>query len=230
MRLALCHINLACLMLNTVIIIAAAILLVGLLFFEKNGELKGKLPTKTILSGLFILTALLQPHPLPEYFYILLIGLIFCLGGDVFLALPQERMFLFGLVSFLLGHVFYVVCFFYVADLNPWTWGGSAMGLAVSGLVFFWLRPHLGSMLVPVMAYVIVITAMVIGAFTVLGDTALHSTGRLMVLFGAVSFYISDLFVARDRFLKTEFVNRLIGLPLYYGGQFLLAFSIGLIG
>jgi len=144
----------------------------------------------------------------------------------VFLALPQERMFLFGLVSFLLGHVCYVVCFFYVADLNPWTWGGSAIGLAISGLVFFWLRPHLGSMLVPVIAYIIVITAMVIGAFTVLGDTALHSTGRLMVLFGAVSFYISDLFVARDRFLKTEFANRILGLPLYYAGQFLLAFSV----
>jgi uncharacterized membrane protein YhhN len=217
------------LMLNSIIIIAALLLLAGLLFFEKTGELKGKLPTKTILSGLFILAALLQPRPFPEYFYILLIGLIFCLGGDVFLALPQERMFLFGLVSFLLGHVCYVACFFYVADLNPWTWGGSAIGLGISSIAFFWLRSHLGTMLVPVIAYIIVITAMVIGAFTVLGDTALHSTGRFLVLFGAVSFYISDLFVARDRFLKTEFVNRLIGLPLYYGGQFLLAFSIGLI-
>ena len=216
-------------MLNTVVIIAAAVLLAGLLFFEKNENQKGKLPTKTILSCLFILTALLQPHLFSEYFYILLIGLIFCLGGDVFLALPQQRMFLYGLVSFLLGHVCYVICFFYVADLNPWTWGGGAIGLAISGLVFFWLRPHLGSMRVPVIAYIIVITAMVIGAFTILGDTTLHSTGRFMVLFGAVSFYISDLFVARDRFLKTEFSNRLLGLPLYYTGQFLLAFSVAFI-
>lgn len=214
---------------NTVIIIAAAVLLAGLLVFEKNGNQRGKLPIKTILSGLFILTALLQPHPFPEYVYILLIGLIFCLGGDVFLALPQERMFLFGLVSFLLGHVCYVLGFFYVADLNPWTLGGSAIGLAVSGRVFFWLRPHLGSMLVPVIAYIIVITAMVIGAFTVFGDTRLHSAGRFLVIFGAVSFYISDLFVARDRFLKTEFTNRLLGLPLYYAGQFLLAFSVAFI-
>ena len=216
-------------MLDMIIIIAAAVLLAGLLYFEKIGSQKGKLPTKTILSCLFIITALLQPHPNPEYFYILLIGLIFCLGGDVFLALPQERMFLFGLVSFLMGHVCYVLCFFYVADLNPWTWGGSAIGLAISGLVFFWLRPHLGPMLVPVIVYIIVITAMVTGAFTVLGDARLHSTGRFLVIFGAVSFYISDLFVARDRFLKTEFSNRLLGLPLYYHGQFLLAFSIGLI-
>jgi len=227
---ALCRARPGTINMNTVIIIAGLLLLVGLLFFENNGNLKGKLPTKTILSCLFILSAVLQPHPLPAYFYILLVGLIFCLGGDVFLALPQEKMFLSGLVSFLLGHVCYVLCFFYVADLNPWTWGGGAIGLTVSGLVFFWLRPHLGAMLVPVMAYIIVISAMVIGAFTVLGDSSLHAPGRFMVLFGAVSFYTSDLFVARDRFLKTEFVNRLIGLPLYYGGQFLLAFSIGQIG
>jgi uncharacterized membrane protein YhhN len=216
-------------MLNILIVIAAAALLMGLLFFEKNGDLKGKLPTKTILSCLFILAAVLQPHPLVQYYYLLLIGLVFCLGGDVFLALPQERMFLLGLVSFLLGHVCYVLSFFYVADLNPWTWGGSAIALAVSGLVFFWLRPHLGTMLVPVIAYIIIITAMVIGAFTVLGDPALRSTGRFMVIVGAASFYISDLFVARDRFLEAGFANRLIGLPLYYGGQFLLAFSVGLI-
>ena len=217
-------------MVNAVIIISAVVLLTGLLLFEKNGNLKGKLPFKSTLSCLFILTAVLQPHPLGVYYYILLIGLIFCLGGDVFLALPQERMFLFGLVSFLLGHVCYVLCFFSVAELNSWTWIGSGIALAISSIVFSWLRPHLGSMLVPVIAYITIITAMVIGAFTVLGDPALLSTGRFMVLFGAVSFYISDLFVARDRFLITGFVNRLAGLPLYYGGQFLLAFSVGQIG
>ena len=216
-------------MLNTVIIIAATILLAGLLYFENNGNLKGRLPTKTILSCLFILAAVLQPRPLPGYFYIMLLGLVFCLGGDVFLALPQEKMFLLGLVTFLLGHVCYVLGFFYVAELNLWTWVGVGAGLAVSGLVFFWLRPHLGSMLGPVIAYIVVITVMVIGAFTVFGDAGPNLTGRVMILFGAVSFYFSDLFVARDRFLKAEFTNRLIGLPLYYGGQFLLAFSIGLI-
>ena len=166
------------LMLNTVIIIAAVGLLAGLLYFEKKGNSKGKLPTKTILSCLFILTALCQPHPIPEYFFILLIGLVFCLGGDVFLALPQQRMFLLGLVSFLLGHVCYVICFFYVAELNPWTWGGGAIGLAVSGLVFLWLRPYLGTLLMPVIAYIVVITVMVIGAFTALGDARLPSAGR----------------------------------------------------
>jgi uncharacterized membrane protein YhhN len=216
-------------LLNSLIVILAVILLMSLLYFEKNGNQKGKLPSKTILSCLFIFTALVQAHPVPVYFYLLLLGLIFCLGGDVFLALPQDRMFLMGLVSFLLGHVLYVICFFYVAETSQWTWIGALVGLLVSGLVFWWLRPHLGAMRVPVIAYIIVITVMVIGAWTVLGDSKLSTAGRRLVFIGAVSFYLSDLFVARDRFLKSEFSNRLIGLPMYYCGQFLLAFSVGLL-
>ena len=216
-------------MVNALIIVLAITLLAGLLFFEKNGNQKGKLPTKTILSCLFIFTALAQSHPNPGYFYILLIGLIFCLGGDVFLALPRERMFLFGLVSFLLGHVFYAGCFFYVADLSHWTWIGAGIGLVAGGGVFCWLRRLLGPMLIPVMLYIVVITVMLIGAWTMLWDAGVKFIGRLLVFSGAVSFYISDLFVARDRFLKREFRNRLLGLPLYYFAQFLLAFSIGAV-
>ena len=216
-------------MLDVLIVVVAVVLLAALLYFEKTGNQAGKLPVKSSLSCLFIITALVQPHPIPGYFYLLLVGLIFCLGGDVFLALPQERAFLMGLVSFLLGHVFYVICFFYVADISHWTGIGCLAGLAVSFPVFLWLRPHLGSMLNPVIAYIIVITVMVIGAWTVFGDAKLNQSGRWLVFTGAVAFYLSDLFVARDRFLKSEFTNRLIGLPMYYCGQFLLAFSAGLL-
>jgi uncharacterized membrane protein YhhN len=213
---------------NILIIGLAVILLVGLLYFEKTGNQKGRLPTKTILSCLFIFAALVQTHPNPVYYYILLIGLTFCLGGDIFLALPREKMFLFGLVSFLLGHVFYVIGFFYVADISQWTWIGGLVGLLVGSLIFWRLRPRLGSMLIPVMAYIVVITVMVVGAWSVLGDSKLNYAGRLLVFIGALSFYFSDLFVARDRFQQSEFANRLIGLPMYYGGQFMLAFSVGL--
>ena len=217
-------------MLNILIVVFAVILLGGLLYFEKQARPGKVLPVKTLLSLLFIVTALVQPHPLPGYYYLLLIGLIFCLGGDVFLALPQEKMFLCGLISFLLGHVLYVIAFFSVTELNLWTWIGLGICLVLSGGIYFWLRPHLGSMNLPVLFYVIVITVMVVGACTVLGDNRLAQSGRMLVFWGAVSFYFSDVFVARDRFLKPEFLNRLIGLPLYYFGQFLLAFSVGKLG
>jgi len=50
--------------------------------------------------------------------------------------------------------------------------------------------------------------------------------GGWVRLAGAVTFYVSDLSVARDRFLAPGFVNRLWGLPLYYGAQLLLAGSV----
>jgi uncharacterized membrane protein YhhN len=217
-------------MLNVLIIILAAILLCGVLFFEKRENRRGLVPNKTLLSLLFILAVLIQPHPTPSYFYLLLAGLLLSMGGDIFLTLPQGKMFLFGLVSFLLGHLFYILAFFSVAETSTWTWIGLLTVCVLSIWIYSWLRPHLGSMNIPVLVYVIIISIMVSGAWTVLGDLDLHRSGRIMVFVGALSFYFSDVFVARDRFIGQQFLNHLLGLPLYYAGQFLLAFSVGLLG
>ncbi|MCP4687075.1 MAG: lysoplasmalogenase [Desulfobacterales bacterium] len=211
------------------IIFLAAILLPGLLYFEYRKNTRGVLLTKTPLSALFILAALVQPHPAPGYFSFLLAGLAFCMGGDVLLALPGKKTFLFGLVSFLTGHALYVAGFFHLAGPNTWTWLGTGVVAPVSAGVYFLLKERLGAMKIPVLFYIVVISLMIGGAWTVFGDPALHRTGRLVVLAGAWSFYVSDLFVARNRFVKEEIINRLFGLPLYYLGQFLLAFSAGLV-
>jgi uncharacterized membrane protein YhhN len=208
---------------------AAVGLLAGLLFFENKESTFGKLLTKTPLSMLFLAAVLVQNHPDQWYFHFLFMGLFFCLGGDVFLALPSERMFLFGLVSFLLGHVFYVIGFVYLVHIGPLITLGTAIIFGVSAVVFLYLRPHLGEMTVPVLVYVAVISLMLSGALALLWAPTGTQTGRIMVFTGALLFYLSDLFVARDRFVKKESLNRYIGLPLYYGGQFLLAFSVGLV-
>lgn len=215
---------------NTLILVPAVILLSTLLFFEKKENIPGKLIFKTPLSLLFILTATLQSQTVPSYYNFMLIGFILCLGGDVLLIFPQRKVFLLGLVSFLLGHVFYVIAFFNVSQFSSSAWIVTAIIVVFSIGVFLWLKPHLGSMMVPVILYIAVITSMVIGASSVLFDSTLPATGRNVVFIGAILFYLSDLFVARHRFMKQEFVNRLLGLPLYYSGQFLLAFSIGMMG
>lgn len=217
-------------MLNLSIIVLATILLAGLLQCEKKEKRKGVLLTKSALSSLFILAALVQPHTIPNYYHFLLVGLLLCLAGDVCLALPREKMFLYSLISFLLGHAFYIFAFFTLAHLSQWTGVGLLIVLLISGSVYSWLAPYLASMKAPVLAYIIVISIMVSGAWSVLGEANLTLLGRGMVFAGALSFYVSDVFVARDRFLKREFLNRLIGLPMYYTGQFLLAFSVGLLG
>jgi len=148
----------------------------------------------------------------------------------VFLALPQKRMFLLGLISFLVGHVLYCLAFYLTAGIKTVMWFGSGLALLASAGVYRWLRPHLGTMHGPVVAYIIVITVMVSGASSVLGDLRFGQAGRMMLFAGAAAFYFSDVFVARDRFVRKGFMNRLFGLPLYYAGQFLIAFSLGRLG
>jgi uncharacterized membrane protein YhhN len=84
-------------------------------------------------------------------------------------------------------------------------------------------------MLIPVLLYIVVITFMAAGAWAVFGKSSFQISGRALILTGSLCFYVSDLFVARHRFIKEEYRNRLFGLPLYYTGQFMLAFSVGLL-
>ena len=170
-----------------------------------------------------------SPIRRPGYYALLLTGLIFCLGGDVLLALAGQQMFRLGLVSFLLGHVWYFVAFLRISPTGPATWAAGIAAAGVGIVIFRWLRPHLGAMKIPVILYIVVISAMLCGAVSVGADPGLRPAARVLVGAGALLFYLSDLFVARHRFVRTEFFNRLIGLPLYYTGQFLIAFSVGTV-
>jgi len=216
-------------MLAAPIMVLAIILLTGLLYFESKPKTKGLLSTKTLLSSLFVITALLQPHPMPRYYHYMLVGLLLCLIGDVFLAIPGKKTFLGGLISFSLGHMSYILAFLDISRIGLLTWIGCLVIAIVTGTIYFWLKPHLKTMAIPVLCYCIVIAAMLAAAWSVLADSGRSQPGRTMVFTGALLFYISDIFVARNRFVKQEFFNRLVGLPLYYGGQFLLAFSVGLL-
>jgi uncharacterized membrane protein YhhN len=216
-------------MINVFIIILGIILLIGVLYYEKKKERTPLLITKSVLSLLFVMAALFQHHPVPAYYHYLLIGLIFCLMGDVCLALSQKKAFMGGLVAFLVGHVFYIFSFLSLTSIFHWISTGVFIIFGVSAFVFFWLRPHLRSMLVPVLLYIVVITVMASGAWTVFWKSSFQISGRAFILVGSLCFYFSDLFVARNKFIKEEYRNRLLGLPLYYTGQFMLAFSIGLL-
>ena len=54
----------------------------------------------------------------------------------------------------------------------------------------------------------------------------LPAVNRCRLAAGACAFYLSDLAVARERFLVRSITNKLWGLPAYYAGQLLLAWSI----
>ncbi|MFH1035607.1 MAG: lysoplasmalogenase [Pseudomonadota bacterium] len=212
------------------LLLAAALLLGGLLWAEAGGRHRPALVLKTALSCLFVLAALGAPHPLPSYFHLVLAGLVLGLAGDVCLALPGKQAFRAGLLAFLAGHVLYVAAFAGLVAPARWLGPVSALLALAAVAVFLWLRRRVGSLLLPVCAYILVISLMLAGAWAVHAQAGLPAAGGRAVLWGALFFYLSDLLVARDRFVKSQFSNRLLGLPLYYAGQFLLAFSVGWVG
>ncbi len=217
-------------MIQSALIVAAIVLLVCLLVGEKRENRILMLASKTPLSFLFVVTAFIQPHPLPWYYHYVLIGLILGLVGDVCLALPGNTAFRAGLVAFLGGHILYVVAFAALSRGQDWIRPEMVGILLCSGGVARWLWPHLGPMRIPVAAYIVVITAMMFAAVAAFHNPEVKRTGAILVFAGATCFYFSDIWVARDRFVSHGFINRLIGLPCYYAGQFMLAYSVGVAG
>ena len=52
------------------------------------------------------------------------------------------------------------------------------------------------------------------------------ATGHWLIPAGALAFALSDIAVARERFVAPGPINKVWGLPLYYLGQVLLALSV----
>ena len=100
---------------------------------------------------------------------------------------------------------------------------GAALVMVVFGwFVLRWLKPGLDNrMRIPVLLYVIAISAMM-----AMAAATWSAHGGLVLLLGALLFVISDLAVARNRFIVPGFINRAWGLPTYFAAQLLLAASV----
>jgi len=159
-----------------------------------------------------------------SYGAFVLAGLVLSWWGDVLL-IPEDRPAIFraGILAFLLGHVAYVVAFASRGLDTSWAAITILVLAAPVVTVVRWLRPNVPPELkIAVYAYVAVISLMLIAAFACWPTTL---DPRIPI--GALMFYVSDLAVARDRFIAPGFSNRTWGLPLYYGGQLVLASTAG---
>jgi uncharacterized membrane protein YhhN len=201
-----------------------AIGLVALLVSEWYENPRARLAWKTFTSACFILCALEQGIA-ARYDILVLAGLVFGFLGDVLLALRGKSVFLVGMVAFAVGHALYAVAFVTLGASEPFPMASIALVGLVGCVVLAWLWPHLGNMRVPVVVYVGIIALMLIAAT---GTLKLAGQGRWLIASGAAFFAISDVFVAQNRFVGSGFSNKLVGLPLYYAGQFLIAFSVGM--
>jgi uncharacterized membrane protein YhhN len=156
-----------------------------------------------------------------RYGNIILVGLILGAIGDVCLLGSAKKYFIAGLVSFLLGHVAYVIAFAGLPIDNRAAIVATGAIAVVMALVARWVFPYAPGMRVPISAYMLVISAMCVVAIGAGGAGA-----PWMIPVGALMFTASDIAVVRDRFVSQGFVNRLWGLPLYYAAQLIIAWSI----
>jgi len=152
------------------------------------------------------------------------IGVVFCLAGDVFLMIPRD-LFIFGLISFLLGHIAYIIG---LNDQPPYfnLWGAALIVLL--GLYMWWLYPKLvaglnskgkGVLRIPVLIYALVISMMVYSAGMTWTRSGWQVQAALAVSLGAVLFFISDSILAWDRFINPLPDARLKTMVTYHLGQ-----------
>ncbi len=178
---------------------------------------------KPLASTTFVAAALLWGAADSTFGRWVLAALALCWLGDVLL-IPRQRpgCFIAGIASFLLGHLAFVAAFVERSvDTMALAFGGVLMA-PVLWLLLRWLRPHLfGLFRFAVPAYVFVICAMLVAALaTVL------AAGQPAILLGAFLFTVSDVAVARDRFVSPGGGSWIWGLPLYYAAQLVLASTV----
>ena len=192
----------------------------ALLWAELKSSRLGVWLIKPVASTLFVITALLAGALASSYGRLILLGLLFSWLGDVFLIPKRRLFFIAGLGSFLLAHVAFSGAFLQQPlEVLPLTLAATAT-VVIAIIILRWLWHHLTHNFRPaVVSYLAAISLMVVFA-----SGTLAAAGPLLLI-GAVMFAVSDIFVARERFVSLSVVNRLWGLPLYYGAQLIFALS-----
>ncbi len=172
------------------------------------------------LTTLFIIAFPLRfPNKeLKRYTNTITIGLLFCLIGDVFLL--KEAYFVFGLLAFLIGHLFFTYAF---VNQQGFKWpllSGIVLifiALVVIGLCY----SNLDSLLFPVLLYICVLVCMSWqGIALQQGGFNFRFTGW------AVSFFLfSDGLIAINKFYSPVAFSGILILGTYWLAITLLAFS-----
>ena len=207
---------------QVVLLIAIALSAAITIGSEYTGWRRGVYIFKPLTTSLIILLALLADTDNGSYQTLIIVGLVFSLGGDVFLMWPEDR-FVLGLVSFLIAHIFYIIAFATDAD-GGLNWSPLLPLVIFGGFMLWILWPGLGSMKGPVVAYMAAI--LVMGWLALSRWQGTDRPGVALAGIGAVLFIISDSILAVDRFRTKFLAARLLVLSTYFTAQTLIALSI----
>ncbi|WP_316829217.1 lysoplasmalogenase [Pedobacter aquatilis] len=157
-------------------------------------------------------------------------GLILALAGDVFLMLQSGHagFFIYGLIAFLLCHIFYIRAFILDHKSNPnhknpfFLWSVGGLIIFCVGL-FFYLQPFLGAMQFAVLMYAIIITVMAIMAVNRYGKVNLFS--YRIILAGALFFLLSDSALAVNKFAQPIPQSGVLIMATYMIAQYLIVYG-----
>jgi len=154
-------------------------------------------------------------------------GLVFGLIGDVLLMLvwKNEVFFTYGLIAFLLCHIFYIRAFYLDFSSAPQLdKKGARIAIALCAVFsisfYVYIRHGLGAMKLPVMVYTFVISLMMMMA--AFRNMRVNKISFNLILFGAIFFLISDSTLAYNKFVKGFDLAGLLIMATYMIAQYLI--------
>ncbi|WP_186668248.1 lysoplasmalogenase [Sporosarcina sp. BP05] len=205
-------------MIRSLVLTAITAMAIVYIFFIPANPVGFKIIMKLIPMALIILFALTtRPLFSRTYKRIIIFGLFVCMIADAVI-----YWFLPGLITFLIGHIFYISAFHHVARKSMPIWAavplllyGTGMAVWIAGSQFSAGQTILG---IAIIAY--------IGVILTMGWMAIRTRMKLTII-GALLFMFSDSVLAIDRFVY-EIPNRdAFVMMTYYAAQVFIAASVG---
>jgi len=199
-----------------IFIIIFFILLGVLLFAEEKENAKIRYVCMTLLMPLLLLYYIFGVPP-NSINGLIIVAVIFGYLGDLFLMFHKEKLFIFGLGSFLFGHIFYIIAFLLslknIAAFPLWGLLFVLPSIAVIIKVFRKTQGKLGDIQIPIYFYMGVIFVM--GFCAILRLAELNVLSFFLVWLGANLFILSDGMIALNKF-DEEFPHAELYIKITY--------------
>jgi uncharacterized membrane protein YhhN len=202
-----------------IVILSLAILVSAIIaiFYKQKEDIKMYAVFKPLTTILIIVVSIIINFHKPNtYNFTILIALLFCLAGDIFLI--YKRLFMFGLFSFLLAHVVLIVSF---SSLFGFCWNVVPLLLfSAIAICFYWyLKSNLKHYKIPVAVYIAVIVVMSWQAVGLLFQN--YSMVYVLIAIASILFFVSDSILALKRFKKPNKYAEVFILSTYWSAIFI---------
>jgi len=157
---------------------------------------------------------------------LLLMALICSMVGDILLMFNSQhpQFFIFGLIAFLVAHIMYILLFLKDRNREKNALPFALVLLIYASALFYLLKDGLGEMLVPVIAYMLVILTMASTSF--LRKDKVSKQSYLLIFIGALLFMLSDSLLALNMFYKPIPLANFAIMITYALAQFFIVIGI----